>query len=99
MRHPRPRQEEDAEQHERHVPRVIGVGEGRQRRSDEARVGQRLLGPGSVDERAGRGDGNDGLHGGLNLVIDAAFERLRADMSSTWRAGRNQAYARGCWIA
>lgn len=55
-------QEEDHEQHKREVPRVDGMGDGRQKGGDDAPEGERLLRVGAVAEQGYRGHGDYGLH-------------------------------------
>ena len=55
-------QEEDTEQGKGQIPWVDGVHDGGDCRDEDARSGQRVLGPGPVDERGDRGGGDDKLH-------------------------------------
>lgn len=47
---PCPRQEEDDEEHKRQVPRMHGMGDGREEGRKDAAGRQRLLGVGAVAE-------------------------------------------------
>jgi hypothetical protein len=63
MRHACSCQKEDTKEDERKIPWVVGVGDGCQGCDGYSGRGQRVPAPRSVDERAGRGDGNDRFHG------------------------------------
>lgn len=61
---PRPRQEEDDEEHKRQVPRMHGMGDGREEGRKDAAGRQRLLGVGAVAEQRDGWRCDDGPHGG-----------------------------------
>jgi len=55
-------QEEHDQQHERQVPRMHGMGDGRDERGEDAARGQGLLRVGTVDQQADGRDGDDSPH-------------------------------------
>lgn len=57
-------QEEDNQQNEGQVPRMHGMGDGREEGGEDAPGRQRLFGVGPVDERRNGRTGDDGPHGG-----------------------------------